>query len=207
MKRAMTTTPGPKATQLLQAATEVFHEHGFHRAKVSDITAAAGVAQGTFYLYFPSKEEIFLELLRRFAADLREAAVDFSWTDQYSVDRFAKELHRLLMSIFVVCVEQRRAAALFFGAAPSVSDEAAAIRAQFLVDVEQITARYLADGIEKGHVRPLDLESVSRAIVGYVLHTVTRTIVGEGRVDRLDELATELLKFELYGVLAVRVES
>ena len=39
-------------------------ERGFSRARVSDITASAGVAHGTFYLYFSSKEEILLELLK-----------------------------------------------------------------------------------------------------------------------------------------------
>lgn len=194
----------PKTNQLLQAATEVFHEHGFHRAKVSDITEAAGVAQGTFYLYFSTKEEIFLELLRRFATDLQEAVVDFSWTDMGSIDDFTKESQHLLVSIFTVCADQQKAAALFFVAAPAVSEEAAAIRTQFLIDAEQITAGYLVDGMKMGHVRPLNLEVVSRAIVGYILHTLTRTVIGEGRGNGLDELAAELLNFEFYGTLATR---
>jgi AcrR family transcriptional regulator len=200
----MTTKTGPKTGQLLKAASEVFHEHGFHRAKVSDITAAAGVAQGTFYLYFSSKEEIFLELLRRFALDLQEAVLDFSWTDMESIDELTEGLHRELVGIFTVCSNQRTAAALFFEGAAAVSEEAAAIPRQFLDEAEKIVVGYLTDGLEMGHLRPLDLEIVARAIVGYVLHTLTQTIVREGRTDDLDELAGELLKFELYGILATR---
>lgn len=200
----MTTTTSPKTKQLLEAATDVFHEHGFHRAKVSDITEAAGVAQGTFYLYFSSKDEIFLEVLQRFASDLQEAVLDFSWADMQSVDEATKESQRLLVSIFTVCADQRKAGALFFGVAPAVSEEARALRERFLSEAEEITVGYLTDGMKVGHVRPVDLEIVSRAIVGYIVHTLTRTIIGDGRNDRFDELAAELLNFEFYGTLATR---
>ena len=51
--------------KLLDAAEEVFGELGYHDASIVKITEAAGVAQGTFYLYFASKQEIFDELVRR----------------------------------------------------------------------------------------------------------------------------------------------
>jgi AcrR family transcriptional regulator len=47
---------------LLKAAREVLAEKGLDAAKVSDIVARAGVAQGTFYLYFPSKHSLVLAL-------------------------------------------------------------------------------------------------------------------------------------------------
>src|SRR5215472_17408382 len=45
---------------LLQAAREVLAEKGYEATKVSDIVARAGAAQGTFYLYFPSKLSLVL---------------------------------------------------------------------------------------------------------------------------------------------------
>ncbi len=196
------TSTDSKADLLLRAATDVFYEHGFHGAKVSDITAAAGVAQGTFYLYFPSKDRIFEELLLRFAADLQEAVLAFSWSDVGDLDELTAELHRVLVSIFTVCAEQRKAAALFFESAPAVGGQAAMIPKQFVRAAEEIVVGYLTDGMKMGHVRPLDVRVVARAIAGYVLHTVAWTIIEEGRQDRLDELAEELLEFELYGILA-----
>lgn len=49
--------------RILKAAEETFGTLGFHRSGISDITRAAGVAQGTFYTYFSSKEEILRELV------------------------------------------------------------------------------------------------------------------------------------------------
>jgi AcrR family transcriptional regulator len=44
--------------QLLAAARDVLAEHGYERTTVSSIASRANVAQGTFYLYFPSKEAL-----------------------------------------------------------------------------------------------------------------------------------------------------
>jgi AcrR family transcriptional regulator len=60
-----------RRTQLLYAARTVFAKKGYEEATVSEIVSRAGVAQGTFYLYFPGKESLagaFAELLsERFA--------------------------------------------------------------------------------------------------------------------------------------------
>src|SRR4051794_13044383 len=60
-----------RRTQLLSAARTVFAKKGYEDATVSEIVSRAGVAQGTFYLYFPGKESLagaFAELIsERFA--------------------------------------------------------------------------------------------------------------------------------------------
>jgi len=49
--------------RLLEAAENEFGERGFHEGAISGITQRAGVALGTFYVYFDSKEEIFRALV------------------------------------------------------------------------------------------------------------------------------------------------
>lgn len=44
-----------KEEKIILAAIDVFREKGVEKTKVSDIVKSAGIAQGTFYLYFPSK--------------------------------------------------------------------------------------------------------------------------------------------------------
>jgi AcrR family transcriptional regulator len=58
--------PDERRRQLLEAATWVFARKGYRNAGVSDIIARAGVARGTFYLYFKSKEQIFLDIVEDF---------------------------------------------------------------------------------------------------------------------------------------------
>jgi TetR/AcrR family fatty acid metabolism transcriptional regulator len=54
-----------KREAILRAATKVFARNGYFNAKVADIARAAGVADGTVYLYFKSKEEILHSIFDR----------------------------------------------------------------------------------------------------------------------------------------------
>ena len=51
---------GDKYQRILEAAVEVIAEHGFFNARVADIAQRAGVADGTIYLYFKSKDQILM---------------------------------------------------------------------------------------------------------------------------------------------------
>lgn len=53
-----------KRERILRAAVEVFARTGYFNAKVSEVAKAAGVADGTIYLYFQSKEELLITIFR-----------------------------------------------------------------------------------------------------------------------------------------------
>lgn len=57
--------------KILKAAEDAFGSLGYHQAGVSDITRLAGVAQGTFYTYFASKEDTLRELVRDMGQKVR----------------------------------------------------------------------------------------------------------------------------------------
>ncbi|MBI9050760.1 MAG: TetR/AcrR family transcriptional regulator [Anaerolineaceae bacterium] len=51
-----------KKELLLKSAKELFSEQGFKATNVAEITRSAGIATGTYYLYFTSKEQLFMEI-------------------------------------------------------------------------------------------------------------------------------------------------
>jgi TetR/AcrR family fatty acid metabolism transcriptional regulator len=53
-----------KRERILRAAIDVFAQNGYFNAKVSDIAKAAGVADGTIYLYFDGKEDLLVNIFR-----------------------------------------------------------------------------------------------------------------------------------------------
>jgi AcrR family transcriptional regulator len=57
--------------KLLKAAESVFGEKGYERASIADITRKGGVALGTFYVYFPDKQSIFVEVVDELGTRLR----------------------------------------------------------------------------------------------------------------------------------------
>jgi TetR/AcrR family fatty acid metabolism transcriptional regulator len=56
---------GDKRERILVAAERIFARHGFFAAKVSDVAKEAGVADGTIYLYFKSKDDLLISLFER----------------------------------------------------------------------------------------------------------------------------------------------
>lgn len=54
-----------RIAEIIDAAAELFNAHGYQETQVSDIVKAIGVAQGTFYYYFKSKEEVVEAIIRR----------------------------------------------------------------------------------------------------------------------------------------------
>jgi AcrR family transcriptional regulator len=96
VKRATRAAPRKKPTQersvamveaLLEAAARVFVEHGYAKATTNRIAAAAGVSVGSLYQYFPSKDAIAVELLRRY----REGLVELVTGRLHGVDRSSFE--------------------------------------------------------------------------------------------------------------------
>jgi len=61
--------PGPKRDAILRAAIDVFAERGYFNAQVADVARAAGVAAGTVYLYFKSKDDLLVSIFERSMRD------------------------------------------------------------------------------------------------------------------------------------------
>ena len=72
-RSSSSTPPAPKREAILRAATDVFASRGFFNAQVADVARAAGVAAGTVYLYFRSKDDLLVSIFER---TMREALAD-----------------------------------------------------------------------------------------------------------------------------------
>src|SRR5882762_2233555 len=69
--RAPVSLRGTRTRQLLvRAAREVFERDGFLAARITDIASAAGVAAGSFYTYFTSKEDAFAALMEQISEEM-----------------------------------------------------------------------------------------------------------------------------------------
>jgi len=82
--------------KLLEAAAQEFGQRGYHEAAITGITARAGVALGTFYTYFESKEELFRALVRDMSHATRQHVAE---AVRGAPDRLAAE--RLGLAAFI----------------------------------------------------------------------------------------------------------
>ena len=157
--KAPRTSRGEKTRhKLLDAAREEFGEKGFYEAAVSGITQRAGVALGTFYTYFNSKEELYRalvahmgELTRHFLAERIGKAADRLTAERVGLEAFIefvrehKNLYRIVMEAQFVAPE--------------------AYRAYYDVFAEDYR-RNLAAASEQGQIRPGHDEERAWALIG-----------------------------------------
>jgi len=84
--------------QILDAATQVFAEKGFHRATVKEIARVAGIADGTIYTYFASKDEVLLAVLDRLN-ETTERKQQFVLEDEQDLKAFFRAYLRQRMAL------------------------------------------------------------------------------------------------------------
>ena len=60
---------GDKRDLILRAATKVFAQNGYFQSQVADVARVAGVAAGTVYLYFKSKDDLLISIFERSMRD------------------------------------------------------------------------------------------------------------------------------------------
>lgn len=77
--------------QILAAARKVFRKKGYDNSTVSDIVQEAGVAQGTFYLYFPSKKEAFFALAQELPGIMAKSIMG-AYDPNLSFDRRVRQM-------------------------------------------------------------------------------------------------------------------
>jgi AcrR family transcriptional regulator len=179
--------------QILDAATQVFAEKGFHRATIRDIARAAGIADGTIYTYFASKTEVLLGILHR----LNETTE----REQQLMPQSEQDLR----SFFTAYLRQRMAllwpnAEVFQAVLPEmlVNEELRALYyQQVLIPTFTIAEHSFLAQSTTGQIRSVDVPLTVRAIAGLLLGLLTLQLLGDEvivqRWEELPEVLTSLL--------------
>jgi AcrR family transcriptional regulator len=170
--------------RLLEVAESVFAELGYHDASIVKITEAAGIAQGTFYLYFSSKEEIFEELVRDLNRRVRHAMAAGA-----ERGRTRAEAELLGFRGYFEFAAQN-------GALYRIIRQAEFVCPQALRDhYETIASGYgaaLGTAMTRGEVAEMDPSVLAWALMGMGELLGMRWIVWEGAKDVPDELLEQM---------------
>lgn len=158
--------------RLLDAAEEVFGEMGYYEASVSEITRRAGVAQGTFYIYFHSKRETFVELIEDIGHRLRAAT---SAAIQGVPDRI--EAERRGFAAFFAFVYAHRRIYRIVEEAERVAPEAAR---EYYRRISLGYERGLRDAMDAGRIREGDVEALAYTLMGIGHFLALRWLIWPG---------------------------
>ncbi|WP_145325847.1 TetR/AcrR family transcriptional regulator [Paenibacillus xylanexedens] len=193
--------------QIIRIAMERFATQGYHQTKISDIVREAGVAQGTFYWHFKSKEAIASEIVLTGKEKLLEAIGQGYRKDAGSVEDMVKASERLFTDMFSFAAQNRYFMELLLKGI--VSEESV----QRLVEetrnaVETAFRHNMERAIELGML-PKDMDVPLRAalLVSMIEGMISRWLFGSDELHSkfsamtASTLAAEAASFEFYGLL------
>ncbi|SUJ14269.1 Uncharacterized HTH-type transcriptional regulator yvdT [Sporosarcina pasteurii] len=185
-----------KKENIVHAAIQMFREKGIDKTTVSDIVKNAGIAQGTFYLYFSSK----LALMPAIAEVMVEKTMDIVKDTVQEDAPFQEKLEQLVGAIFLVAREYNEIQALIYAGLASTEHlkEWETVYAPFyqwisalLIEAEQ--AKVVRDTI--------NIERTSKLLIGLVESAAEQVylydVTDETEVNRQKE---EVLLFLLHAL-------
>ena len=186
-----------KRGRIMDAAIKVFAERGFHTATVAEIARAAGVADGTIYLYFKGKDDLLLRLFDEKMTELLAEARNELARERTAPARLSRfiQLHLALVErnpeLAAVLIVELRQSAQFLKAAD---------RAKLAAYVDLI-AEVVRDGQERGELTDgISPATVKRAIFG-ALDELALGWLLSGRRSSLKKTAAEVSEWLVRGLL------
>jgi len=187
-----------RRTQILDAATAVFADKGFHRTTIKDVAKEAGIADGTIYNYFENKTALLLGILNRlneseqreehFAqvadADMRTSTRNYIRQRLEVMTQNGFQAFQVLLSEILVNKELRD---LYYQ--------------QVIEPTFMLAEKYYQRWADEGLIKPLDIPLTTRAISGMFLGVLILRMMGDSELEqKWDDLPDLLAEIMLTGI-------
>jgi AcrR family transcriptional regulator len=190
--------------QLLDAAAWTFARKGYRASAISDIIDRAQVARGTFYLYFDSKEQVFLAIVEDFHDRIKRMLEEPEGPVRLIEHNGQAMLQRSFRRWLELFAAHRDAAAVILKEATSIEArfEAGAAR------LRELALRHFAERFRRLQARGLVNTSVSPELVAHLQMAMIEELViafvlpesSPGSSIDIEALAAELAAFEWNGI-------
>jgi AcrR family transcriptional regulator len=182
--------------RIVHAARRMVGEDGFRSAQVAAIAAAAGVATGTVYLYFPSKAHLFAEVLRDVCQRELDVVADIGASGGGAGERLAAGVRAFASRALRA---RRLAYAIIAEPADPLVDE---IRLDYRRAQGRLFAAVIADGVASGEFPAQDPQASAACLVGAFLEGLVGPLA-PGATDSRESaarLVDRIVAFALRGV-------
>jgi AcrR family transcriptional regulator len=183
--------------RILDAATEVFSEKGYHGAAVDDIVKASRTSKGSFYFHFPSKQDIFFSLVDRFIVSLASSAEGAIAQERGALAK----VNAALGTVFNTFSRHRSLAKILLvggvGLGKAFDERLLAVHARFAFLIKE----HLDEAVAEGSIPPLNTEITAYAWLGAVNEVIVRWLY-TGQPDPLEETLDTLRELLLRSINA-----
>jgi AcrR family transcriptional regulator len=185
--------------QILSVAREVFSKRGYHQTTIDDIVAQAGVARGTFYLYFEDKRAVFSDLVDRFAGQLSMAIVRIVTDD--AARSVTAQVRENIRAIIATSLADRAMTKILFTDAVGI-DPAFDRKLQTFYDtVVQLLTESLKDGQALGIVADGEPRVLAYLTIGALKELLYQAVTLGFAEESADVLTQQMFTFLAGGYL------
>lgn len=189
------TAKSERREQILGVARDVFARRGYHQTTIDDIVAQAGLARGTFYLYFEDKRAVFSALIDRFAAQITLAIQRIVPGDP---DRPVPEQVRdNIRAILRTCLVERAMTKILFTDAVGIDPAFDRKLATFYDAAVQLLTESLKDGQALGIV-----DDGEPRVLAYLTIGALKELLYQAVTLGFAEETADVLTQQMYGFLS-----
>jgi AcrR family transcriptional regulator len=171
-----------RMAELLEAARKVFAEKGFHEATVDEIADAAGVAKGTVYLYYQSKQAIYWAALERGITALHDEVKTRLAAEQTLEDKI-----RAFIAIKICYFEKNRDFfKIYISEFGSAFTHPAQLRKRFgelYLRQARVLEAVLREGVKRKAIRSIRADTAALAISDLTRGIITERLLGWSKGD------------------------
>lgn len=183
-----------RRAQVLRHAKRIFARKGYHRTNVADIIHRAGIARGTFYLYFQNKKDLFEELLNQVVTELQTRILRLRPGEPDPVDQLRQNLRRVVS----YCLTERELTDILLNHSTGFDRDLDSKILNFYDRIAGLIQRSLDLGVQMRLVREGDTRAIAYCILGAIKEVVG--LLSRGQLTETDALVEQILAFGLRGV-------
>lgn len=169
---------------IVAAGLDLFLEKGFAATKVDEVARRAGVAKGTVYLYFPSKEDLFQAVVRQSIEPLIDVVEAIAHAPDSALPDILRRVFRTLYDE-VVATDRREVVRLLIAEGGRFPELAASYHKQVVKRGTQALRSLMAEAVARGEVRDGPAARAPEVVMGPALLALVWTLVFQD-IDPLD---------------------
>ena len=177
-------------------ALEFFSKYGFSKTKITDITESLNLGKGTFYLYYKSKEDLFLECIKRVPESILPEHYWHEIRQEQDYFKRAKKRTSIMLKTFPTFAGIINVAKLALrGDDPNLAKKAT----ECFQTINRAIAKDITNAIKKGHLRQVEEEFYAFISFGMVEAVGYWLLMNPNA--RVEEYADKIADFIHYGVI------
>jgi AcrR family transcriptional regulator len=187
-----------RRNQILDAATTIFSEKGFHRSTIKDVAKEAGIADGTIYIYFENKTALLLGILNRLnESDKRETY--FEQSADMDIDSFFRQHVRQRLEMFDQMGMD--VVKIVLSEVLTNLDLRDMYYQQVVAPTFELAQTYFQKWMDEGLIRRFDVSVTMRMITSMILGLLVLRLMGDTTLEeQWQKLPDVIADMVLYGI-------